>query len=113
VGRRSSLAHEICHLLVDREQGVPLAEAIVRQSSSAQEVRARAFAAALLLPKRLASAEWSQTSDGGLKGLVRSLQKRLGVSAEIVAWQLRNSAVALSADEVAYLRGLVSAPNEF
>src|SRR5262249_45112049 len=44
-GRRSSLAHEICHLLVDRRGSLPLTEALGGEVPEVPEQRANAFAA--------------------------------------------------------------------
>lgn len=50
-GRRTALAHEICHLLVDREGALPMAEVLRGASPRWAEKRANAFAAELLLPR--------------------------------------------------------------
>jgi Zn-dependent peptidase ImmA (M78 family) len=50
---RFSLAHELCHLLLDREWGDELAVASGPWAPLAIEQRANAFAAAFLMPSRL------------------------------------------------------------
>ena len=52
-GRRFTLAHELCHLLFDRERGRPLAVASGPWVPRAIEQRANAFAAMLLVPTSL------------------------------------------------------------
>ena len=52
-GRRFTLAHELCHLLFDRERGQPLAVASGPWAPRAIEQRANAFAAMLLMPASL------------------------------------------------------------
>ena len=52
-GRRFTLAHELCHLLFDRERGRPLAIASGPWAPRAIEQRANAFAAMLLMPTSL------------------------------------------------------------
>lgn len=52
-GRRFTLAHELCHLLFDREQGRRLAVASGPWAPRAIEQRANAFAAMLLMPTSL------------------------------------------------------------
>ena len=52
-GRRFTLAHELCHLLFDRERGQPLAVASGPWAPRAIEQRANAFAAMLLMPTSL------------------------------------------------------------
>lgn len=51
--RRFTLAHELCHLLHDRSQGVHLAMASGPWAPRAIEQRANAFAAWLLMPPKL------------------------------------------------------------
>ena len=52
-GRRFTLAHELCHLLFDRERGRALAVASGPWAPRAIEQRANAFAAMLLMPTSL------------------------------------------------------------
>ncbi len=110
VGRRSTLAHEICHLLRDRRTGLPLAEALGGAVPVDVEARARAFAAELLLPREAAAQAWGTAR---IDTVVRRLKSRYGVSAEVVAWQLRNAELQFSGREQAWLRRLVSRPFEF
>ena len=51
--RRATLAHEICHLLVDRSGSLPLVEVLGGRTAKHAEQRARAFAAELLADERL------------------------------------------------------------
>ena len=53
-GRRATLAHELCHLLLDRTGALPLAEVLGGRVDSSVEARARAFAAELLVPRSAA-----------------------------------------------------------
>lgn len=55
-GNRTTLAHEICHLLLDRKGSLPFADAIGGNTPEWVEKRARAFAAELLLPRDLINA---------------------------------------------------------
>ncbi|MBB3272757.1 Zn-dependent peptidase ImmA (M78 family) [Pseudomonas sp. OG7] len=54
-GQRATLAHEICHLLLDRKGSLPFADAIGGNTPEWVEKRARAFAAELLLPRKTIS----------------------------------------------------------
>jgi Zn-dependent peptidase ImmA (M78 family) len=54
-GQRATLAHEICHLLLDRKGSLPFADAIGGNTPEWVEKRARAFAAELLLPREVIS----------------------------------------------------------
>lgn len=62
-GRRSALAHEICHLLIDRPHALPVAEVLGGQVPRWAEQRANAFAAELLLPRVQAERLCRQAAD--------------------------------------------------
>ncbi len=49
-GRRFTLAHELCHILFDRERARPLTHSSTPWASPSVEQRANAFAAMLLMP---------------------------------------------------------------
>ena len=87
-GRRATLAHEICHLLADREGSLPLAEVLGGQVPSAVEQRANAFAAELLLPQAVAAERIARAGDRD-RALDR-LVSDFGASREVVGWQVRN-----------------------
>jgi Zn-dependent peptidase ImmA (M78 family) len=110
-GRRATLAHEIGHLLLDREGALPLAEVLGGRVSTSVEARARAFAAELLLPRDVAF-EWV-TRGGDIRRAVRATSERFGVSLELIAWQARNSDRGLPASDFAYLRRLVRDRHRF
>jgi Zn-dependent peptidase ImmA (M78 family) len=110
-GSRATYAHEIAHLLLDRTTALPLAEVMGGRAVGTTEERARAFAAQLLLPKEEAGRALASTTDPART--VRSLQRRYGVSQEIVAWQARNSDIQLSAEVHDVLRQFVSRPWRF
>ncbi len=110
-GRRSTLAHEICHLILDRRKALPLAEVLGGRVSRPVEARAKAFAAEFLLPRHIAGAAIASSADPAAE--VERLARRFRVSREIVAWQARNSDTPLSAQQAAFLQGLVSEPWRF
>ena len=105
-GRRATLAHEIAHLLVDRNGALPLAEVLGGRAAPDAEARARAFAVELLLPQRQAAAVMAQ-AHGILEG-VETLVETYGVSTEVVAWQVRNSDFRLSPEAHAILQRFVT-----
>jgi Zn-dependent peptidase ImmA (M78 family) len=109
VGRRATLAHEICHVLFDSGGALPLVEALGGRMPRDLEQRARAFAAELLLPRGLIADQY----DGDALATVRRAANRFGVSKELAAWQLRNSGVELDAVQRKALKGLVSRPQQF
>ncbi|MFH1921116.1 MAG: ImmA/IrrE family metallo-endopeptidase, partial [Planctomycetota bacterium] len=110
-GPRATLAHELCHMLLDRDGALPFAEVMGGSLPRHIEARARAFAAELLLPKDIAGAAFTEGKDP--KTVVRRLREKYAVSKEIVAWQAKNSEQHLGADVEAFLRTLVSYPERF
>jgi Zn-dependent peptidase ImmA (M78 family) len=108
-GRRATLAHELGHLLIDRSDSLPLAEVLGGRAAPTAEVRARAFAAELLLPRETAGHEVSTAPDDP-DLVVTRLQEAFGVSREVIAWQARNSDVELPARARSLLRTFVSQP---
>ncbi|WP_122263186.1 ImmA/IrrE family metallo-endopeptidase [Ornithinimicrobium cerasi] len=112
-GRNASVAHEICHLLLDRDAALPAAEVLGGRLNPTVEARARAFAAEVLLPRSQAGAVMAQADAKTVKSAVNSLTARYRVSRELVAWQSRNSPVRLEPGVVEYLKSLVPTPWRF
>lgn len=92
-GRRSTLAHEICHLLVDRSSALPLAEVLGGSVPNYVEKRARAFAAELLLPREIAGSRAisAHENDRPPQKWLKNICNYYGVSHDIAAWQVHNS----------------------
>lgn len=90
--QRFTLAHELCHLLSGDGDGLHMDRDILFQAKGSRaELRANAFAAALLLPlDALASRSQALYS---LEGAA-ALGFQYGVSKETLAWQLKNSQLA-------------------
>jgi hypothetical protein len=84
-GRRATLAHELCHLLVDRRRSLPVAEVLGGRCPAEAEKRANAFGPELLLPREIAGRALLVKADPQV--LVDGLRSNYGVSAEIIAWQ--------------------------
>ncbi len=110
-GRRTTCAHELCHVLLDRDRALPLAEVAGGRSPVRVEMRARAFAVEFLLPRSVAADTLHKKES--IRSTVDHLTHWFGVSSEVVAWQLRNSEVMLSENQTAYLRRLVRSPARF
>ncbi|MCY3738278.1 MAG: ImmA/IrrE family metallo-endopeptidase [Gemmatimonadaceae bacterium] len=110
--RRATLAHEICHLLVDRSSSLPLVDVLGGRTARHVEQRARAFAAELLLPREIAGQMLSD-HEGNEDRAARSLRSRFGVSSELLAWQAKNSGYRLGSQTRQFLSKLVSNPSEF
>jgi Zn-dependent peptidase ImmA (M78 family) len=108
-GRRTTLAHEICHLLLDRENGLPMAEVLGGLTPESLEQRARAFAAEFLLPGRQAIA--AMHGRGSVESILVALTEKYQVSKEVAAWQIVNSPdfPKLYKPDQAELKSIVSA----
>lgn len=89
-GRRATLAHEICHLIYDRQRSLPVADVLGGYGPQFAEKRANAFAAEFLLPRSVAAQAVQSSQDGIIKVSTR-LEKKYGVSREIVRNQIINS----------------------
>ena len=112
LARRSILAHEICHLLIDRHGALPLAEVLGGNVAAELEGRANAFAAELLLPRELVE---KRIGDGDVESVMSSLSTDFGASFEVVAWQIHNSGAIqrLSEEDTERVKQYVSQPESF
>lgn len=115
-GRRASLAHELCHLLVDRNDALPAAEVLLRGKGPRRpEQRANAFAAEFLVPSAEAldmTRSASPQTRADWITLVDKIAHSFGASQTVVVWQILNAheaageAIALPAAR--WLKALVS-----
>lgn len=103
-GENTTLAHEICHLLLDRHGALPVAEVLNGNTPERLEKRARAFAAEFLLPRSVAAKAVRKSKT--LEAAVTELSDTYKVSTELVSWQVINSEVftALSESEQRWLQ---------
>jgi Zn-dependent peptidase ImmA (M78 family) len=86
---RITLAHELAHILVDKDESLPIAEVLLAHATKLPiEQRARAFAAEFLLPRRLA-VEYADMNDFPN---LNSLSQEYGVSEIVAARQIVNGA---------------------
>lgn len=104
--RRATLAHEICHLLVDRSTSLPLVEVLGGRTARHVEQRARAFAAELLLPRDLAGRGFLSFG-GDDERAAKSLRARFGVSSALLGWQVLNAEVPLAPASRRYVDRLI------
>lgn len=120
-GRRSTLAHEICHLLVDIDGALPAAEVLGGNIPHLIEQRANAFAAEFLLPRSHAKELISQelnfvhSLEERLRSIARAVQSMsttYGASHETVAWQILNSGINLKSSEQRILREKLKSIND-
>lgn len=107
-GRRSTLAHEICHILVDRDGALPAVEVLGGTVPRDIEQRANAFAAEFLLPRIEAAAfirknmkfvYISSERRKVVENCLSSLSEIYGASHETTAWQILNSGCLEQNDE--------------
>jgi Zn-dependent peptidase ImmA (M78 family) len=87
-GRRATLAHELAHILVDRDGSLPAAEVLSDDAPCYPEQRASAFAAEFLLPKSVAAERIR--SDTDIADAIQALRREFDVSRELAAWQVIN-----------------------
>jgi Zn-dependent peptidase ImmA (M78 family) len=97
-GQRSTLAHELCHLLVDRNRALPVAEVLGGEVDVESEQRANAFAAEMLLPQAWAAQVWANAASPD--EALAKLRESHGVSRQLAAQHLLNtSTLSLTEDE--------------
>jgi Zn-dependent peptidase ImmA (M78 family) len=102
--RRLTLAHELCHLILDREHGDELAVASGPWAPVAIEQRANAFAAAFLMPTWLLREELANANaPADDPETIRSVSARLRVSVSSLVDRLYNLG-ELTSDERIQLR---------
>ena len=105
-GRRFTLAHELCHILFDRNQARSLAHSSTPWASSSVEQRANAFAAMLLMPPTRAKLPFSGDLTELKQGVDR-LADKLKVSRVALKRHLANID-EFRADELDFLLGTQS-----
>lgn len=96
-GRRTTLAHELCHLLIDRQGFLPFSEVLGGATPVYAEQRAGAFAAEFLLPRKSASEYVRRLDSVGFA--LDALSGDFQVSKEMAALQLRNSHAYMGLDD--------------
>ncbi|MCC7494010.1 MAG: ImmA/IrrE family metallo-endopeptidase [Fimbriimonadaceae bacterium] len=86
-GRRATIAHEICHLLLDRDTELPVGQVNGLARRYGHEQRANAFAAELLLPGSVAALA---SLEAELETQVTALTDQYGVGRELILWRMYN-----------------------
>jgi Zn-dependent peptidase ImmA (M78 family) len=121
-GRRSTLAHEMCHILADLDGALPVADVLGGNMPRGIEKRANAFAAEFLLPRYEASTyietalQFVYTQDerkATIERAISDLAEKYGASHETVAWQMLNSHVVKQNDQLVYEKKLKSVSDPF
>lgn len=111
--KRMTLAHEFCHLLIDRKNALPAAEVLGGSVDLYVERRANAFAAELLLPRESVEQERDQEkmeNPRSLRELLSILRQDFGVSKMVACAQISNSRVfaTLQLHEREYVEKIIS-----
>lgn len=88
-GRRATIAHELCHLLADRPNALPLAEVMGGNSPYVPERRANAFGAEFLLPRWQARAIFLEKKS--VESTITACVTRYRVGRVLAAAQLKNA----------------------
>ena len=95
-GARVTLAHELCHLLIDRDHPLGAVEILRSRMPTSVESRARAFAGEFLLPSKAAAKHWdeagSPTDRLPLQSVLQKLVDHFGVSFSVAAWKVQHGA---------------------
>lgn len=89
-GRRATLAHELCHILVDRSGSLPASEVLGGNVPRHPEQRANAFAAEFLLPKSVVISRLPSAMEK--MEAIEKILREFAVSRELAAWQIINTA---------------------
>jgi Zn-dependent peptidase ImmA (M78 family) len=89
-GIRFTLAHELCHLLFDREKARPIVHASTPWAERAVEQRANAFAAMLLMPLDRLRLQAVSEDVESLQSDVKRLTRKLEVSRTALIRHLAN-----------------------
>lgn len=108
-GRKFTLAHEICHLLVDRNSTLDVCEILGGGTLALFEKRANAFAAELLFPSELA-ARLLREATTPVSELIDTWRADYCVTKENIAHQFlnhENTKVLLSPADRGYLESIV------
>jgi hypothetical protein len=95
-GARVTLAHELCHLLLDGRHALSAVEVLKARMPAGVEQRAKSFAGEFLLPTAVAAQAWldaGRPSDrAGIESVVVALANRFGVTWSVAAWKLEHGA---------------------
>jgi len=93
---RVTLAHELCHLLLDGEHPLSAVEVLRSRMPAGVEARARAFAGEFLLPTSAASDCWQLAGlpfdATRLQAVLQELVDSFGVTFSVAAWKVEHGA---------------------
>jgi hypothetical protein len=107
--RNATLAHEICHLLVDRDGALPVAEVRGGRVPDMIESRANAFAAELLVPGVVARRFFDEADP---ETAMNALQGRFKASKQLIALQAINTRAAFDSMTLSFLNSFAKCRSE-
>lgn len=89
---RVTLAHELCHLLLDGGHAISAVDVLKSRMPVAIEQRAKSFAGELLLPARTAARRWEDMGAprdrDGLRHVLREIEREFVVPRAVATWKL-------------------------
>jgi len=95
-GARVTLAHELCHLLLDGAHALSAIEVLKARIPLSIEQRAKSFAGEFLLPTQVAGRHWQDagqpTNRTELDKLMQILISQYGVTRSVAAWKVEHAA---------------------
>jgi hypothetical protein len=101
-GARVTLAHELCHLLLDGRHALSAVEVLKARMPAGVEQRAKSFAGEFLLPTEVAAQAWIDAhrppDRAGVEAVVIGLAERFGITRSVAAWKLEHGARRYDAD---------------
>ncbi len=104
---RVTIAHELCHLLLDAEHPLSAVDILGGRMPLRIEQRARAFAAEFLLPSDVAAAVWERHGSplelDGVNKVIKLLRRTHGVTSSVAAWQLEHGVTSLHREILAQI----------
>jgi len=99
---RVTLAHELCHLLLDQEHTLTAVEVLHSRMPLDIERRAKAFAGEFLLPGSVAADIWKKAKSPRslieLETLAGDLSREYGVTKNVAAWKLEHGLNKIDVD---------------
>jgi hypothetical protein len=108
---RVTLAHELCHLLLDGGHALSAVEVLKARMPVGVEQRAKSFAGEFLLPTRDAASVWigmGRPSTGpGIENVVVALTDDFLVTRSVAAWKIEHAAALEGVDLSAVLDAVV------
>jgi Zn-dependent peptidase ImmA (M78 family) len=91
---RVTVAHELCHLVLDGSHSVSAVDVLKSRMPVAVEQRAKSFAGEVLLPSRTAGRWWhdagAPTGREGLREVLVALERQFGVPRAVSTWKLQH-----------------------